>query len=448
LRPRFRHALAVSAGLSLLFLVVYGGCNWITAQRGDVGMFYFQWERAIPFVPLFIVPYLSIDLFFIGAPFLCQTNEELRIFSRRVIAAIVVAGFCFLLFPLRFAFPRPHAMGWTGALFDWFRGMDAPYNLAPSLHATFWIFLFQIYAEHTRGLLRGVVIAWMALIGLSPMFTYQHHVIDIVTGFALAGYCLYFFAETDRKLPVIANYRIGLYYLVGAFLLFIVVGISWPWGVLLLWPGIALSIVAAAYFGLGPIIFRKTNGRLPWSSWLVLSLCLFGQYLSLLYYRRQCRRWDEITPRVWIGCKLGEWEASAAVNAGVTAVLDVSAEFSEARAFRAVRYKSIPVLDLTAPTFEQLNEMASFIAEQSRYGTIYVHCKIGYSRSAGAVATYLIWSSRAADLKEAVAMIRRVRPSIVIRPEIVSALLKFESQIRSGAAGGASFLLASAPGQP
>ncbi len=216
LRPRFRHALAVSVGLSILFLVVYGGCNWITSQRRDVGTFYFEWERAIPFVPFLIIPYLSIDLFFIAAPFLCRTDRELQVFSRRVIAAIVVAGICFLIFPLRFAFPRPHANGWVGAPFDWFRGMDAPYNLVPSLHAAFWAFLLQVYIRHTRGFLRGAAIIWMVLIGLSPVLTYQHHIIDIIAGFALAAYCFYLFGESSEQLPVIANYRIGLYYFAGA----------------------------------------------------------------------------------------------------------------------------------------------------------------------------------------------------------------------------------------
>src|SRR5712664_2509694 len=97
-------ALLASAGLSILFLVVYSGCNWITARRAGVGTFYFEWERGIPFVPFMILPYMSIDLFFVAAPFLCRTDEALRIFSRRIVAAILIAGLCFLLFPLRFAF--------------------------------------------------------------------------------------------------------------------------------------------------------------------------------------------------------------------------------------------------------------------------------------------------------------------------------------------------------
>src|SRR2546430_3637634 len=126
-----RKALLASAGLSILFLIVYSGCNWITARRAGVGTFYFEWERRIPFVPFFILPYMSIDLFFVAAPFLCRTERELSILAKRIAAAIIVSGISFLFFPLRFAFPRPHADGWLGAHFAWFRGMNAPSHLLP-----------------------------------------------------------------------------------------------------------------------------------------------------------------------------------------------------------------------------------------------------------------------------------------------------------------------------
>ena len=106
-----------SALLSLMFLAVYGACNWIAAQRADVGVWYFAWERRIPFVPAMIVPYLSIDAFFVAAPFLCRDRAELDAFTRRVSVAILVAGACFLTLPLRFAFARPVVQGWPGVLF-------------------------------------------------------------------------------------------------------------------------------------------------------------------------------------------------------------------------------------------------------------------------------------------------------------------------------------------
>jgi membrane-associated phospholipid phosphatase len=182
-------ALGASAGLSLLFLLVYGGCLWVTARRHDVGVFFFTWERAIPFVPFMILPYMSIDLFFVAAPFLFSQERELRVFVTRVATAIIVAGLCFLVVPLRFAFPRPQAAGWLGALFDWFRGMDAPYNLFPSLHAALLLFLLDSYVRQLRGVARAAVMLWFVLIALSPLLTHQHHVIDILGGFALATVC-------------------------------------------------------------------------------------------------------------------------------------------------------------------------------------------------------------------------------------------------------------------
>lgn len=433
-------ALVASIGLSILFLVIYGGCLWITAQRSHVGSLYFEWERAIPFVPFFIIPYMSIDLFFIAAPFLCRTDRELKTFSKRVTAAILVAGICFLLFPLRFAFTRPQASGWLGAFFEWFRSMDAPYNLLPSLHAALCLLLVDLYARKLRGVFRVAVLMWFVLIGLSPLLTYQHHFIDIVGGFVLAGYCFYLFRESSAALPVVTNRRMGLYYLAGTTIVLVFALIFWPWGALLLWPATALALVASAYLGVGPIVFRKANGLLPASARFVLGPCLLGQYFSLLYYQRLCRPWDELNDRVWIGGKLSRGETHGALQSGVTSVLDLTAEFSETEAFRGIVYRNIPILDLTAPTLEQLEEMGEFIAEQSRCGVVYVHCKIGYSRSVAAIAAYLIMSGQAHGANEAFAIVRRARPSIVIRTEIISALAKFERALRCDRA---AFVLAS-----
>jgi membrane-associated phospholipid phosphatase len=435
-------SLVVSAGLSALFLIVYGGCNWITAHRANVGTFYFVWERGIPFVPFFILPYMSIDLFFVGAPFLCRTDRELSILAKRTALAIIVAGICFLLFPLRFAFPRPHANGALGALFDWFRGMDAPHNLLPSLHAAFTLILLDVYFRHMRGFIRVAIMIWFVLIALSPVLTYQHHLIDIVGGFVLAGYCFYLFRDSARAQPVIVNCRIGSYYAAGAAALVLMGAIFWPWGVLLLWPAIALGIVAIAYFRAGPIVFHKTEGKLPWSTWFVLGPCLVGQYLSLLYYRGQCRAWDKITPQIWIGGKLGCRAAEKALRSGIVSVLDLGAEFSEAKPFRQIDYRNIPILDLTAPTQAQLVEMSKFIGNRSLKGAVYVHCKIGYSRSAAAVIAYLIMSGKVDAAEEGFAMIRRVRPSVVIRPEVRSALSEFEHRVRFSPGGMDSFVLA------
>ena len=58
-------------------------------------------------------------------------------------------------------------------------------------------------------------------------------------------------------------------------------------------------------------------------------------------------------------------------------------------------------------------------------GRVYVHCKIGYSRSAAVVGAWLVASGAARSADEAIARLRAARPSIVIRPEAETALRKF-----------------------
>lgn len=421
----FWKAARTSAILSVLFLVVYGTANWISSLRADVGSLYFEWERHIPFVPWMIVPYMSIDLFFIAAPFLCRSEDELRTLQKRIAFGILFGGACFLLFPLRFAFDRPPASGWLGVVFDAFRAMDKPYNLLPSLHITLRTILAATYARHSRGPWRTLSHIWFSLIGISTLLTYQHHVLDVLGGFVLATFCFYLFPEKPAKWPVIVNRRVGIYYAIGAGAVALIATLLRPWGLLLMWPAASLAIVAGAYFGLGPGIYRKVQGRLPLSARCVLGPVLAGQYISLLHYKRQCRPYDQILPSAWIGRKLNDAEAAEATKKGVTAVLDVTAEFDEARSFLQLSYLNIPILDLTAPHQDQLKAMAAFIEQHSSTGIVYVHCKIGYSRSAGAVAAYLLSSGRASSLDEALSLLRSARPSIVIRPEIIHALREF-----------------------
>ena len=425
-------AALASLLLSALFLGVYGGCNWIASQRVDTGTWFFAWERRIPFWPAMIVPYLSIDAFFIAAPFLCRDREELRVFTRRIAAAVLSAGVCFLLMPLRFAFERPVPDGWLGIAFQQFTALDRPFNLVPSLHVTLAVILADTYRRRTRGGVRFAVTTWFLLIGVSTVFTYQHHVVDVFGGLALAVLVFYFVRRELVPAPHTAfrlkaeatqlNRRVALYYATGAALLGASAVLFWPWGGLLLWPALSLAIVSGAYAGAGPWVFAKSNGRLPMTTWMMLWPCLMGQRVSLAWYRRQCRAYDVVTPRVWIGRRLTDAEAARAVAAGVAAVVDLTADFSETPVFTRLPYLNLPTLDLTAPGPASLERAVRFIETHAGRGVVYVHCRVGYSRSAAVVAAYLLASGHAGTVDEALAMIRRARPQVVIRPEVVACL--------------------------
>jgi membrane-associated phospholipid phosphatase len=424
-------AVKTSAALCGLFLLVYGASNWLTSFRHDVGSYYFGWERHIPFVPLMILPYMSIDLFFIAGPFVCRDERELRTLWQRIITAILVCGAFFLLMPLRFAFERPQVDGPLGIIFNNFRLLDRPYNQFPSLHTALQVILAMLYLRHTRGLLRLVVGIWFGLIGLSTLLTYQHHVIDVIGGFVVGVLCFYLWQDEPLRQPVTVNLRIGMMYGAGAAVWLAVAILTRPWGLVLIWPVISLLLVAAAYFEIGPGIFRKQDGRVPILSSIILGPVLVGQRLSLAYYRSKSNAWDALSDRLWIGRKLSSAEARRAVEQGVVAVLDLSGEFSEAEAFRGVDYCQLSVMDLTAPTAEQLDRAVDFIRTHVESGIVYVHCKAGYSRTAAVAGAYLLRSAKAQTADEAVRMLRDCRWGIVVRPEAISAIRYYERRVHA-----------------
>ena len=421
-------AAATSAGLSALFVGVYGACNVITSLRPHVGSLYFPWERAVPFVPALILPYMSIDLFFIAAPFLARSDRERSVLARRIVAAILIAGVCFLLFPLRFAFERPPVEGFIGMIFNRFRMLDLPFNEFPSLHVALWLILFQMYFRRFKGVVRVGLVVWFVLIGVSPLVTYQHHVVDVLGGFALGVACLHFVGESPLRQPFTPNRRVAIYYgLAAACLAFL--ALAWtPWTCLLFWPASSLAIVTAGYLLLGAGIFRKENGSLSWTTWLLLWPVLVGQRLSLGYYARQCRPYDRLTDRLWIGRRLSNADARQLRVDGVGAVIDLAAEFSKSSALGELAYLQLSVLDLTAPTPEQIDQALAFIQEHAATGAVYVHCKIGYSRTATIAGAYLLATNQAGTVAEALAILRQVRPSIIVRPEAVSALQMYQAR--------------------
>ncbi|MNE84451.1 hypothetical protein D3C80_1813610 [compost metagenome] len=80
----------------------------------------------------------------------------------------------------------------------------------------------------------------------------------------------------------------------------------------------------------------------------------------------------------------------------------------------SVAYRTLPVLDLTTPTPLQCQEAALAIESLRQHGPLLVCCALGYSRSATAVAAWLLHTGRANSVAEAFLVIQRARPGIVL----------------------------------
>jgi protein-tyrosine phosphatase/membrane-associated phospholipid phosphatase len=420
-------AAGTAALTGLLFSVVYNACNYITRLRPDVNVWAFEWERHWPVIPWMIVPYWSIDLFFLIAPFLCHTREELAVHRRRIVFTILAGGIGFLLIPLRFAFPRPHVEGlfapWFAALYSF----DLPHNLFPSLHIALRTLLAALYSRHSRGPLRWLVHAWFCLVGISTLLTWQHHIVDVAGGFWLGAIAIQLFRFDEAPPPRAANRGIAICFAICALIFSQLARLSWPWTFVLVWPAFACGVAAFGYAGHGSI-YRKRDGRVTLATKVLFGPVLFGHWLSWWHYRRQSPRWNEIVPQVWIGSLPDAAGARDAISAGVTTVLDLTVEFTEPEPLRRLRYRNLPVLDLTAPTPAQLDEAVAFIEAESRRGIVFVHCKAGYSRSGAAVGAWLLASGRATSAADAITQLHAARPGIILRPEIHEALATFASR--------------------
>jgi protein-tyrosine phosphatase/membrane-associated phospholipid phosphatase len=403
--------------LAPLFFSTYGFATRVTSQRSDVGTLVFGWETHMPFWAWTIVPYWSIDLLYGLSLLLPNTRHELKQHALRLLSAQVIAVSCFLIWPLRFTFERPELDGVFGWLFAVLAGFDKPFNQAPSLHIALLVILWVMYQRHTQGVWRWLVHGWFALIGISVLTTYQHHFIDLPTG-ALAGWICVWLWPVEHPSPLLnarltrdpKRWRLGLRYGLGALALAVLafgMGGGWLW---LLWPAVSLALIKANYVALGAAGFQKrADGRLtPAARWLYAPYLAAAWINSRLWTRKHPQP-DLIVDNVWLGRipTIREQEP-------FKAIVDLCAELPIDPQGRA--YQSIPVLDLIAPTAAECLHAAQAIERLRANGPVLVSCALGYSRSASAVAAWLLHTGRAATVEDALTIIRTARTNVVLHP--------------------------------
>lgn len=201
--------------------------------------------------------------------------------------------------------------------------------------------------------------------------------------------------------------------LLGAYLLVqacVLGGVGW----LLLWPGVSFLLLAAAYAGLGPrLLGKRRDGRIAlWAVFLLLPYFLLTW--GVCYAQRRLSRepcCNEIVPGLWIGRRVFESELPPKIRL----VVDLTAEFSEPRLVRNGRsYLCLPILDHSVPSESELRELVDRIV--SCPGEVLIHCALGHNRSALIAAAVLLRRGLAADVKQAEALVRQVRPAIRLQP--------------------------------
>jgi len=414
-RP-WRRATAWLLFLGPFFFATYGLATWVTAQRASVGSVVFAWEHAVPFVPWTIVPYWAIDVMYAISLFACTDRRELDTHAKRLLTAQVVAISSFLLFPLKFTFERAQPGGVFGDLFALLSSFDRPFNQAPSLHIALLVILWALFARKLRGAARVLLDASFLLIGASVLTTWQHHFIDVPTGALLGFFCLWLWPQGQttplsaarwtrdrRRLVLAARYAAGA--LLATAIALVAGGAGW-W---LLWVSVALGLVALNYAWLGWAGFQKQDGRLSPAATVLLAPYVLGARLNAKAWTRGRSPFDHVADDVW----LGRLPTPADLDrGGFAAIVDLTCELPFDP--RGRTYVNLPVLDLTLPDRDTLRAAAEAIERLRADGRVLVCCALGVTRSATAVAGWLVATGRARDAEAALARIREARPQIVL----------------------------------
>ncbi len=379
---RLRHLLLNLIAFNVLYLL----SNALASQQGVQRHIALPFESQIPFLQWMIVPYLSSGLFFCLSFAWVRTADQLRVLSQRLLLATVLAALVFYFYPLQFSWPRPAiTVAPLAVLFDFLSVFDRPYNQLPSLHVAFclifWLSLRDVVASPVARLMLSI---WLLLTALATVFTYQHHVLDILGGLALGLVCL-LLVTPGRQEPFVAFY----YMAAGVIVLLVLVLMGRQiWATYVV---VSLLLVGIAYAREDRFFLNKQNGRLPIRAWLLYAPYLLGYWLTWRAVRwRERRRVTvrKITEQVWIGRRLSAAEAH--LLPPDCSVLDLSNELNETPALRSRRYQHMPLLDLLTPPADARREIVAALAAETTAGhVVYLHCSMGYSRCKQLADVYL-----------------------------------------------------------
>ncbi len=203
--------------------------------------------------------------------------------------------------------------------------------------------------------------------------------------------------------------------------------IAGGFGVAFLYAAFSFLLLAVAYAGAGPgILLKQSSGRRSVWAWILFGPYIVLNHIAFGFYRRLSREPPsvEVVPNVYFGRRLLAQECGAGKWVGV---LDLAVEFDEVRQLRKLSgYRSMPVLDATAPTEDQLRAAIAWIANTVTAGPIFIHCALGHGRSACVIIAYLLSVGEVVNVEEGEQRLQLLRPGVKLNPMQRQRLRAFE----------------------
>lgn len=179
----------------LLSIPVLNVCYGFLNRGGsDTAQLITAWDRLIPFVPAFIIPYL-LWYPYVFLMFVVFFRKDRNVYYRSLTLTCIGLAICYIVFYLyQTTLPRPE-VGHNGVL-NWLVGIvyqtDAPYNCFPSIHVlTSYIVVKAAYQCKLSRMANTAVCLISGIIIISTLFVKQHVLMDVVGGIVLAEMLYY-----------------------------------------------------------------------------------------------------------------------------------------------------------------------------------------------------------------------------------------------------------------
>jgi membrane-associated phospholipid phosphatase len=153
-------------------------------------------DDKIPFIPVFIFPYVSWYFVMISLPFILFYNsiQTYALYIMSLLMVLVISGIVYLVYPTTFYRPEPKGAGFSVKVVKLIYANDKKIlSCMPSLHCSLSM-LFILAAATADGLslvFKITLIVLSFLIILSTVLVKQHVLIDVVTALPLSVICWY-----------------------------------------------------------------------------------------------------------------------------------------------------------------------------------------------------------------------------------------------------------------
>ncbi len=415
-------------------------------------------DSSIAFIPAMIIPYSWSMILFIASFFMVRTSQQLSVLTARLIIATLLACIVFYLYPARFSFERPLTTDWTAFGYLFLSATDKPFNQLPSLHVSYALLLgvslWDVLQSNNKWLAlgyRSLLVIVCTLIIVSTIFTYQHHLLDILGGFILAVTVL-FIANKLKSILVLKYLTVSI----SGFLLLAIAGffvaIKFDQA-LFEYTGLALgsywliSFMRLAWaYQVNNIKYnnryfqKNSRGKLTIATWLAFAPILLAykmmSSLGYLYFSYKQSGivdniiWHPIDSDILISATarlslprfintflpservahLIVVDVAAEINSHLLAISAVTAQSCQQTTGYSTHYLYLPLLDLQpfskfdAPVlielFEQLDHLLSENNKLNKINShtpitlINFHCVMGFSRSIAMQILYLVYCDK------------------------------------------------------